>query len=90
MKCVESIKTPTQQLFSSLQAIEHQIRSFGQTPTQLLTEPHPPRSSVMHLVRFAFNEMLHYKFSDFVLIENSSESFVTLISNKPEKIHLHV
>lgn len=32
------------------QAIENQIRSFGQTPSQLLTEPHPPRSSVMHLV----------------------------------------
>jgi len=32
------------------QAIENQIRSFGQTPTQLITEPHPPRSSVMHLV----------------------------------------
>ncbi|XP_059162921.1 neurobeachin-like isoform X4 [Physella acuta] len=32
------------------EAIENQIRSFGQTPTQLLTEPHPPRSSVMHLL----------------------------------------
>lgn len=33
------------------QAIENQIRSFGQTPSQLLMEPHPPRSSAMHLVR---------------------------------------
>ena len=33
------------------QALENQIRSFGQTPAQLLTEPHPPRNSVMHLVR---------------------------------------
>ena len=33
-----------------LQAIENQIRSFGQTPSQLLMEPHPPRSSAMHLV----------------------------------------
>ena len=32
------------------QALENQIRSFGQTPTQLLTEPHPPRSSPMHIV----------------------------------------
>ena len=32
------------------QAIENQIRSFGQTPSQLLMEPHPPRSSAMHLV----------------------------------------
>ena len=35
---------------SFLQAIENQIRSFGQTPSQLLMEPHPPRSSAMHLV----------------------------------------
>ncbi|PVD34451.1 hypothetical protein C0Q70_05725 [Pomacea canaliculata] len=32
------------------EAVENQIRSFGQTPSQLLTEPHPPRSSVMHLL----------------------------------------
>uniref|UniRef100_A0AAQ5YH88 Neurobeachin n=1 Tax=Amphiprion ocellaris TaxID=80972 RepID=A0AAQ5YH88_AMPOC len=28
-------------------AVESQIRSFGQTPCQLLIEPHPPRSSAM-------------------------------------------
>lgn len=33
------------------QATEAQIQSFGQTPSQLLIEPHPPRSSAMHLVR---------------------------------------
>lgn len=32
------------------EAVENQIRSFGQTPSQLLMEPHPPRSSAMHLV----------------------------------------
>ena len=37
-------------IFLSSQAIENQIRSFGQTPAQLLNEPHPPRSSAMHLV----------------------------------------
>ena len=35
------------------QALENQIRSFGQTPSQLLTEPHPPRSSPMNLVSFS-------------------------------------
>ncbi|XP_030632108.1 neurobeachin isoform X2 [Chanos chanos] len=30
-------------------AMEAQIQSFGQTPSQLLIEPHPPRSSAMHL-----------------------------------------
>lgn len=33
------------------QAMEAQIQNFGQTPSQLLIEPHPPRSSAMHLVR---------------------------------------
>lgn len=34
----------------SSQAVESQIRSFGQTPCQLLIEPHPPRSSAMQVV----------------------------------------
>lgn len=37
-------------LFFPLQAVESQIRSFGQTPCQLLIEPHPPRSSAMQVV----------------------------------------
>lgn len=32
------------------EAIENQIRCFGQTPSQLLMEPHLPRSSAMHIV----------------------------------------
>jgi len=35
------------------EAIENQIKNFGQTPSQLLMEPHPPRSSAMHLVRLS-------------------------------------
>ncbi|KAG7480002.1 neurobeachin-like isoform X2 [Solea senegalensis] len=31
------------------EATEAQIQRFGQTPSQLLIEPHPPRSSAMHL-----------------------------------------
>ncbi|KAM6985955.1 LOW QUALITY PROTEIN: neurobeachin a [Aplochiton taeniatus] len=31
------------------EAMEAQIESCGQTPSQLLIEPHPPRSSAMHL-----------------------------------------
>ncbi|KAK2116314.1 hypothetical protein P7K49_006940 [Saguinus oedipus] len=30
-------------------AVEAQIRSFGQTPSQLLIEPHPPRGSAMQV-----------------------------------------
>ena len=36
----ERIKTGK---FVSLQAVEQQIKSFGQTPSQLLHEPHVPR-----------------------------------------------
>ncbi|XP_072467999.1 neurobeachin isoform X3 [Notamacropus eugenii] len=32
-----------------IKAMETQIQNFGQTPSQLLIEPHPPRSSAMHL-----------------------------------------
>lgn len=34
-----------------MQLIEAQIQACGQVPSQLLIEPHPPRSSAMHLVR---------------------------------------
>ncbi|XP_049825585.1 neurobeachin isoform X2 [Aethina tumida] len=37
------------------EAIENQIRNFGQTPSQLLMEPHPPRSSAMHLSPMMFS-----------------------------------
>ena len=39
------------------EAIEGQIRNFGQTPSQLLMEPHPPRSSAMHLVSQLYSEV---------------------------------
>lgn len=39
------------------EAIENQIRNFGQTPSQLLMEPHPPRSSAMHLSPMMFSAM---------------------------------
>ncbi|GBM24392.1 Neurobeachin [Araneus ventricosus] len=37
------------------EAIENQIRNFGQTPSQLLMEPHPPRSSAMHISPMMFS-----------------------------------
>uniref|UniRef100_A0A671P8X6 Neurobeachin n=1 Tax=Sinocyclocheilus anshuiensis TaxID=1608454 RepID=A0A671P8X6_9TELE len=36
------------------ESMEAQIQSFGQAPSQLLIEPHPPRSSAMHLRIFIF------------------------------------
>jgi len=40
------------------EAIENQIRCFGQTPSQLLMEPHLPRSSAMHIVSLSSEEIL--------------------------------
>uniref|UniRef100_A0A8C8E429 Neurobeachin b n=1 Tax=Oryzias sinensis TaxID=183150 RepID=A0A8C8E429_9TELE len=40
------------------QATEAHIQSFGQTPSQLLIEPHPPRSSAMHLSPLMFKDQM--------------------------------
>uniref|UniRef100_A0A6M2E108 Putative lysosomal trafficking regulator lyst n=1 Tax=Xenopsylla cheopis TaxID=163159 RepID=A0A6M2E108_XENCH len=39
------------------ESIENQIRNFGQTPSQLLMEPHPPRSSAMHVSPMMFSSI---------------------------------
>lgn len=33
------------------QGIQEQILNFGQTPIQLMTDPHPPRHSIMSIVK---------------------------------------
>ncbi len=38
-------------------AIEGQIQSFGQTPSQLLTTPHPPRGSTLGTCPSAFSPL---------------------------------
>nr|XP_027200163.1 neurobeachin-like [Dermatophagoides pteronyssinus] len=40
------------------EAIETQIRHFGQTPSQLTTDPHPPRSSALHVSPLMFTSSL--------------------------------
>ncbi|XP_059821003.1 lipopolysaccharide-responsive and beige-like anchor protein [Hypanus sabinus] len=40
------------------EAVEAQIRSFGQTPSQLLIEPHPPRSSAMQVTPLMFTDQM--------------------------------
>nr|XP_038959904.1 neurobeachin isoform X3 [Rattus norvegicus] len=42
----------------SIKAMEAQIQNFGQTPSQLLIEPHPPRSSAMHLSPLMFKDQM--------------------------------
>lgn len=37
------------------EAIEKQIQNYGQIPSQLLTEPHPPRNSPIASVHFFFS-----------------------------------
>lgn len=49
---LESISDPIMR-----EAVENQIRNFGQTPSQLLMEPHPPRSSAMHLSPMMFSSI---------------------------------
>jgi neurobeachin len=39
------------------ESIESHIKNFGQTPSLLLMEPHPPRSSPMHLSPMMFNSV---------------------------------
>lgn len=57
------------------EAVENQIKNFGQTPSQLLMEPHPPRSSAMHLVSFwAFEKIQNtLKHSNFVMYISRNE-----------------
>lgn len=40
------------------EAIEAQIRHFGQTPSQLTTEPHPPKSSALHVSPLMFSPVM--------------------------------
>uniref|UniRef100_A0A8B9FKS4 Lipopolysaccharide-responsive and beige-like anchor protein n=1 Tax=Amazona collaria TaxID=241587 RepID=A0A8B9FKS4_9PSIT len=49
-------KTPEEFVRINRLAVEAQIRSFGQTPSQLLIEPHPPRSSAMQVSPLMFTE----------------------------------
>jgi hypothetical protein len=48
---LESIDDPV-----TKDAIESQIKNFGQTPSQLLTEPHPPRSSPLSISPMMFTQ----------------------------------
>ncbi|XP_031427884.1 neurobeachin a isoform X14 [Clupea harengus] len=40
------------------ETMEVQIQTFGQVPSQLLIEPHPPRSSAMHLSPLMFKDQM--------------------------------
>jgi hypothetical protein len=48
---IESITDPI-----TKEAVESQIKNFGQTPSQLLTEPHPPRSSPLSISPMMFTQ----------------------------------
>ncbi|XP_075716475.1 lipopolysaccharide-responsive and beige-like anchor protein isoform X1 [Rhinoderma darwinii] len=42
------------------EGVEAQIRSFGQTPSHLLIEPHPPRSSAMQVTPLMFTDQAQH------------------------------
>ncbi|XP_033742933.1 neurobeachin-like isoform X3 [Pecten maximus] len=68
------------------EAIENQIRSFGQTPTQLLTEPHPPRSSVMHLATEKYKKtrsIIHKTPMMFSTVQDDVCMIMKFLSNSP-------
>ena len=49
-------------------AIEKQIQNYGQIPSQLLTEPHPPRNSPMASVNFSPHLLLPLISSFFLFV----------------------
>uniref|UniRef100_A0A8C9YSN1 LPS responsive beige-like anchor protein n=1 Tax=Sander lucioperca TaxID=283035 RepID=A0A8C9YSN1_SANLU len=51
-------KSPEEFVRINRLAVESQIMSFGQTPCQLLIEPHPPRSSAMQVTPLMFTEQM--------------------------------
>ena len=47
--------------------IEQQIKTFGQVPSQLLSEPHPPRNSAVPIVSNSFGNSFLTKIDYFLL-----------------------
>lgn len=50
------------------ESLEQQILNFGQTPVQLMTDPHPPRHSIMTMVSF----ILWLYFISYIKLSESS------------------
>nr|CAB3264214.1 neurobeachin [Phallusia mammillata] len=63
-----------------------QIRNFGQTPSQLLTNPHLPRSSAMHVTPMMFKERQHQDL-DMVLKFQSNSPVVHVAANTHPRLH---
>lgn len=60
------------------EAVEAQIRSFGQTPSQLLIEPHPPRSSAMQVTPLMFTDQAQHDV--IMVLKFPSNSLVTHVA----------
>lgn len=58
------------------EAIETQIKHFGQTPSQLTTEPHPPKFSALHVSPMIFSSS-----ADEVMVVKPSSSPIVHISS---------
>ncbi|TKR77171.1 hypothetical protein L596_018191 [Steinernema carpocapsae] len=78
---VNSIENPAVR-----EGIEQQILSFGQTPVQLMTEPHPPRHSIMTMSPLMFQtckddlSMLMKFISNSAIVHISANTFPQLAS----------
>lgn len=75
---LESIEDPV-----TKEAIESQIKNFGQTPCQLLTEPHPPRSSAISLSPMMFAQHTEDVCMIMKFLSNSPIIFVSANTVQP-------
>lgn len=65
------------------EAIESQIKNFGQTPCQLLTEPHPPRSSAISMSPMMFAQHSEDVCMIMKFLSNSPIIFVSANTSQP-------
>jgi len=74
------------------EAIETQIKHFGQTPSQLTTEPHPPRFSALHASPMTFNsstmdeinKVVKFPFNNSIVhISSCINNYISLAAGQP-------
>lgn len=78
---LESIEDPI-----TREAIESQIKNFGQTPSQLLTEPHPPRSSPLSISPMMFTQHIDDVCMIMKFLSNAAIIFVSANTTVPNFI----
>ncbi len=70
------------------EALESQIKNFGQTPCQLLTEPHPPRSSAISLSPMMFTQHTEDVCMIMKFLSNAPIIFVSANTSQPPQLNV--